>query len=807
MNLWFDVKYAWRLMFKTPGHSLLCIVVVALSVGLAMWSYELAYSQAFKPIGFPGSDRWYSLQVAANATATPKPNLDAYTYQEILKRSRTVNFLGAFSSESAVLSEGQASTSLRAAAISPELLAAMQIAPQMGRLFGAADSSPGAAQVVILAFDTWQSYFAADPAVVGKTIRIDGQPVQIVGVMPDDKNFYTFQDFEIWRPLQLKNLAQPRDSAMTLSAIVVLDKDQDADAVMNEAKPAVDEVNRNYPQLFDSGRHVALIPGHRMSSHQLMEMVATVGFTAVAVLLLGCTNISLIFFARQLERSRELALRTALGSSRSRLLRQCLLETALVVLVGMLGGVGLAVMGLHWAHGLGAFASRIQAEGRALNVPVLRVGDLLAAAIAATVIWLLSTLIPAWRIAKQDAALVLAGSRGSVAVNGGSKSAGALVGLQVVISCLVLVICGSIVLAARAELNKPAGLNTAQVMLSTYPTVFAARYSEATERLRYWDELTAEIKARMSDAEVAYSNAVPSRPRSTPVAIELQEGLTHQGTLTMPLAAVSDNYFHLLGVSLRSGRLFDSTDNSSSQSVVIVDENAAKRYWPDENALGQRIQLNPPENAEWLTVVGIVSAVRRPYDRERGVVYQPLRQALPGEFHVLVKLPTAATNSRAALQAAAFAVDRDLPLHNLQMLAESLEALNLMASSLVPSFSAIATITLFLAATGLFGLISRSVAARTQEVGVRRALGSTQWQVTAVFLRQGALYASVGVVGVCLGIIVATLISASIPNILTHVLPVTFGVLVLMALVIFVASYLPTRRAVALEPGDALHYE
>jgi predicted lysophospholipase L1 biosynthesis ABC-type transport system permease subunit len=218
--------------------------------------------------------------------------------------------------------------------------------------------------------------------------------------------------------------------------------------------------------------------------------------------------------------------------------------------------------------------------------------------------------------------------------------------------------------------------------------------------------------------------------------------------------------------------------------------------------------LNPAQNGPWLTIVGVVSAVEgRPYGTDTGALYQPLRQALPPEFLLLIKLPNPKADSRAALRAAAFAVDRDLPLHNLQMFDDYLAALNQSYSSIIPAFILVAIMTALLAASGLFGLISRSVAQRTQEVGIRRALGASLRQATSMFLRQGAVYLSVAVVGVGLGIIVANLLSARISNVLDHVFLVTFGAIALMAIVILTATYLPSRRAVALEPGDALRYE
>ena len=805
MNLWLDLKYAWRLLLKTPGHSLLCVVVVSLSVGLAMWSYSLAYAMRFKQLPFPGTERWYSVQLAANATATARASVDLYTYQELLARTRSVSHLGAFAADSAVLSEGQASTSLRAALFSPRLLAAMQVPPQLGRLFNESDAQPGAAPVVILSHDTWQNYFAGDPAIVGKRVRIDAQPMQVIGVMP--KSFFAFHDSAVWFPLRLPHLARPGDSTTTVSPLVYLEKHQTVEALLEEMKPAVQDVNRRYPQLFNASRRVALYPAHLMTTHQNLQIVSMVVFIALLVLLLGCVNISMIFLARLLERTRELALRTALGATRTRLLRQCLLETAYVVMLGLVTGYGLASMGVRWMQSVDAFGARIQATGRSPNLPVLRPIDFLVAVIAAALIWLLSTVIPAWRVSRQDASVVLAGGGKGVAGPANARSAALLVGVQVTISSIVMVICVNLILAVKEENQKPSGLQPAGVMISTYPTLLDARYATPGDRLRYWDELTGSIKGRIAGVRLAYTTAVPSRPSTVPVAFEHGEGGAKQEPLTVPLVAVSENYFHLLGLRLRSGRLFDSTDNTDSLNVAVVDENTVKRYWPGQNPLGKRIRIDPTENGPWLTVVGVVSNVTRPYRRELGVVYRPLRQAAPKSFHLLVKPANTAGNTAAELRAAAFAVDRELPLHNLQMLEDYLAAVNLNTTAMVPAFTTITGITLILAATGLFGLISRSVARRTQEVGVRRALGGTQWQVTAVFLRQGALYMTIAVAGGCLGVMVTSLFTRSIPNILNRAVPATVGVFALMALVIFAASYLPTRRAVTLEPGDALRYE
>lgn len=808
MNVLFDLKYAWRLIRKSWGYSLMCTSVVALSVGLAVWVSAVGYSQLLKPLGFPGSERWYSVQIVAEAAGTARPRVDAYTWQKLLAHDRSAEHLGAFADVAVVLSEGQATTSLRGTAISPRLLAAMRVQPLLGRTFEETDGQPGAAPVAVISFDTWQHYFAGDPGVVGRTARVDAAPVQIIGVMPAD--FLAFDDYEIWLPLHIPPLARPQDSTMTVFPLIVPRENQSLDAILREMKTAVDEVNRDHPRLFNPARHVALIPAARMFTHTMTPILAMLGLMGAAVLLLGCVNISMVFLARLLERSRELALRTALGASRSRLMRQCLAETALIVLAGLGAGYGLAALGIEWTHGISSFGSRILASGRSTNLPTLRPMDFVIAVIAAIVVWLLSTLIPAWRIASQDAGAVLAGSGKGAAVRGSNRSVGLLVGLQMVISCLVLVTCGNVVLAIDKEVSKPAGLNTAGVLFSTYPTTFDGRFSDGARRLRYWEELAATIESRVPGAKVAITTAAPTRPVRVAASIETRQGADDQGALTLPVTVVSDSYFDLLGVQRRSGRLFDSTDNSGSLRVAIVDEKMAARYWPDQEVLGKRVQLNGAADGAWLTIVGVVSNVRgAPYrtDADIGTIYQPLRQALPPAFHVLVKLPDTATDRRPALRAAAFAVDRDLPLHNLQLLDDYRAAVSLSYPALVRVFITVALITALLAASGLFGLISRSVAQRTQEVGIRRALGATAWRATSMFLRQGALYLTVALVGLGLGIMVMPSLSKVFPNILDLVIPVTTGVTLLMAAVIFTASYLPTRRALVLEPGDALRYD
>ncbi len=809
MNLWFDLKYAWRLLLKSPLHSVLCIGVVTLSVGLAILIYACAYGAWLKPLDIPGSQRWFVIHAAKDATTVPTVHtLDAYTYQELLKRNRTVKHLGAVSMRPGVLSEGQVSVNLRTYAISPSLLAAAQVAPYLGRVFADAEAHPDSAAVAILSFEAWANYFASDPAIVGKHARINGKPTQIVGVLP--KGFSLGMWADLWLPLEKVNLT-PAAEAMPVEPFISLEPTQTRAAVLQEMNASVDLLNQAYPERYTPGRHITVHPAHRAMTDVGNVMIVLLSIMTLGVALLGSMNIGMIFFARLMERSRELALRNALGASRWRLLCQCLLESSVVVLLGLVLGVTFGALGVSWLHNGFTLLSKDNAYVNAAEF-VMRGQHVVVAVMAAIGIWLLSTLVPAWRIAQQDAAQVLAGSGKGMSNRGRAKGASFLVGLQVMISCLVVVVCSNAVLSEREGIKKPKGFTMTQIVVSAQPTTFNAAYAESVKRLQYFDALTASTKMQLKGAEVGFSTAVPTSDTfAVPMAVETQDARAVRDVPVLRLLCVSANYFKILGISLRRGRWFDSTDNDAALNVAIVDEQLAQRYWPNQDPLGKRIQLNPADNGPWLTVVGIASHVGNSglgsfADR----VYRPLRQSVPNAFVVIAKLPNPLrpqdADTHAALKAAAFAVDRDLPLNGVQSLRQLFEDRESRGPRDV--YAVIAIVTAFLAATGLFGLISRSVELRTQEVGVRRALGATQWQVTALFLRQGVVHLAVGVVlGGGLGIIASSSLSSLYPDMLNHVVLVTLCVLFGVPAVIFAASYLPTRRAVALEPGDALRYE
>ena len=808
MNIWFDLKYTWRVLTKARGYAFLCAAVVALSVGLVTFVYSLAYGAWLKPLDIPGSQRWYVVHAAPNAVAIPQVHsLDAYTYQEILKSNRTVKHLGAVSIRSGVLSEDQASVSLRTYAVSPSLLAATHVAPQLGRIFTDAESYAEGAAVAILGFDAWRTYFASDPNVVGKQTRINGKTVQVVGVMP--RGFSLGMLADLWLPLERTVITADTKTATAVEPFIALEPGQTEDAALREMKAAVDRVNQEYSQRFSAQRHVVLAHAHRAFTETGKALPAMLALLAVAVALLGSVNIGMMLFARLMERARELALRNSLGASRGRLLRQCLLESSVVVLVGLVLGIALAYFGTSWAQG---FFERVTVGQPYVNSAefTMHAHHLVIAIVAAVIIWLSSTLIPAWRITRQDAAMVLAGSK-AAGSRGSSRSATILVGLQIMISCMVLVTSSNAVLVLYSMENTPSGFDTQRIVVSSVPTTFDTAHASAAQRSQYFDALATEIAGKIRGAEVGFAAEVPGMDSSTArVAIEARD----EDVRNIPparLASVSENYFQMMGISLRSGRWFDSTDNDTALDVAVLDENFARRNWPGQDPIGRRLRLNPAENGPWLTVVGVVSHVGLGTDQQsfRGKIYRPLRQSPPSEFVVIAKLPPesspGAAGTRAALAAAAFAVDRDLPLNRVQAMDTFFEERN---GGLTAIFGVIAAVTVFLAATGLFGLISRSVVLRTREVGVRRAVGSSQWQVTALFLRQGLVHLVVGVVlGGFLGIVATTRLGSVWPGILNNVVVVGLAVFVILAVVILTASYLPTRRAVVMEPGDALRYE
>jgi putative ABC transport system permease protein len=806
MSLGFDVKYTLRLLTKSWGYTLLCVGVVGLSMGLVLWTYSLVYGLGLQPLKYPDSDRWYNVQMASDVTEDAEPAIDAYTYQQLLRGTDGMKRVGAYSPYTAVLSEAQANVTLRAAAVDASLLAATRETPLMGRLFQAADQLPGAAPAAILSFRTWANAFASDPNIIGREARIDGKPLRIVGVMRQD--FYLFRDFEIWLPLQPTNLLRPADSSAVVSPFLLFDEGQGTEATTQALQRVVSQINKEFPDRYAAGRHIELIPARLQATHQMLEIIGVIGALTMAILLLGCMNISLVFLARFLERSREFALRVALGASRSRLMVQCLAETALIVVAGVIVGFALANLGVAWARGIDETTSMVMASGRSPNLPTLQASAFVVAVLGSAAVWLLSTLLPAWRVSRQDAAVTLGGTGKGSSLRGSSRVLSILVGLQVLIASIVLVICGNLVVSIGTEGNKPTGVDSSRTIVSTRATEFDARFVDAAARQRYWDDLGAAVSRALPGSQTAIATDLPTMATPMPVALEGVTARAQDGEFKLPMAAVSENYAALLGIKIVAGRWFDNTDGEGGLRAAVLDEKTAQRYWPGQNPLGKRVQLDPAKQGPWLTVIGVASAVGQlPFKPEVGMIYQSLRQASPSAFQVMVKVPADPATARAALRTAAFEVDRTLVLQNLQVLDDYLGAVISQVKAIVPVFAVIAVLTAALAASGVFGLITRSVAQRTQEVGIRRALGATRMQATWIFLRGGAGYILTSLAGIVLGVAASAAMGSIFTSILEHAPAVAVGVFCLTAVVIASASYLPTLKVMALEPGDALRHD
>lgn len=806
-GLWFELKYAARLLRKTASNSLLSALVVALSVGLALFVFVMDYAIAFKPLPFENADKWASIQVAQKKSENSRARVDEFTYQEMLKRGGRLDHIGAFGGREAVLSEGEESETLRAAVISPGLLREMKVQPEAGRLFDDSDAQQASVQSAIISHDAWVTYFSSDKSIIGKSVRIDATPVRIIGIMP--KGFFAFQDYQLWFPYAPRNLVSPDGNGLELSPFVKLKPGQSIDDVRTEVAGIVASLNKAYPQAYNAEREGDAVPAYRIYSHANMPVIFVSGIIALAVLILGAINIGMIFYARMLERSKELALRSALGASKARLLRQCLIESVVVIAIGFCFGIVFAMIGVDWGQSIREFPARILATGLSMDYPELRAMDVLIAMLAACAIWLGSTLLPAWYVLKQDPAKVIAGSGKGVSTSQKrSRSATILVALQVMISSALLFISLSLVFAIANEASKPKGLLVDGIYVSTEPTAFGASYQTATQKNNYFQQLNAAISSGIPNAQAGFATALPSRPGETAFFVENQ-GMSESGAVPqVPSTEVSDGYFAMLGIKPKSGRLFDSTDTETSTPAAVIDEVIASRYWPNQDPLGKRIRLGADSNARWVTVVGVVSHVAgQPYSGDPGLVYLAIRQTAPSSFYVIAKAPQASSTVPKQIRMAAFSVDRDLPLHNLQRFDEVLEALDIGYASIVPVFSVIVGITILLAASGLFGLISRSVAQRTQEVGIRRALGSTKSTIMRLFMRQSILHLVIAFIGGAIGVAMTSMMTAVIPNALASVVVVVLGVASIMFLVVFSASYFPSRRAVNLEPSEALRYE
>lgn len=816
-SLWFDLRYTVRLLARSPGFAALCVLVIALALGLAITIYVLVGNQGLKPLPLPAGERYAAIHIYSKEfkQTMPGDRFGAHLYQSLLKRSQSFELLGAGGIHGNVtLSDGDISEAPYGLAISPELLLATGVVPLLGRNLIVGDALPGADPVAVIGHSLWQSYYGGRRDIIGHGSRIDGELTTIVGVLPQGYSYPL--DHHLWKPLRLPANSLPGSEEYHLTPIGILKPGVTQEQASAELKVIMGELGVEFPEAYSHLSAVAVNFIHAATGDDWSTMVAIMLAAAFIILLLACLNVGNLLLVRANERTQELVIRSALGGSRGRIIQQVLLESLLICLLG--GGLGI------WLGAYGAAFVRYQTEvviGSAYLpfwMSFEMTGDIiLFSALSTLMIWLIAGGIPAWRASQLELNTTLSSGGKGVASKGNGKVARALVASEVVCSFFLLVLSGAFVSAVYLSNQSDFGVSTENRIIGTVVPRDAG-YTDEAVMLQYYQKLRQELLDQPAISNAVFTGTLPgmggARSAYALADRDLKAGGEYPNQIVI---SIGIDYFQAVDVSLLAGRHFDRGDSEGTLPVAIIEQAFADKIWPGESALGKRILLNPEAEhrnvrKEWVTVVGVVDHIdqRQKIQFYRGLtsLYRPAAQRTGGWAYFVIESTESLALLKRTVQTAAARIDRDVPVHRIQPMEESLVLNTRILKTLSELFVAVAMIALVLAGTGIYGVVSRTVLLRTREMGIRRALGFTDRDTIALFLRQGAVYLLIGMVfGGGSALLAANLLTSEFPDLLDSIFSIVIIITVMMTVLVLGACYLPARKMVAIEPAVALHYE
>jgi len=800
-----DLRYAWRMLRQSPSFTVVAVLTLALGIGANTAMFSVINSVLFNALPFRDSSR---VMILWKTMANGNPNaFSTPAFLEMREQGDFLAHLGAFSGVGKNLGGKELPERIAGGKVNYDLLPVLGVQPILGRMFSLDEDRPGAGAVVILSHALWSTRFASRQDVLGQTVDLDGSPYTVVGVMPP--GFHVFADNELfWIPLQLEsaNAQATARNVHWLFAFTTLPQGSSQKQVQAGLDAIAARLKAQDPT--GEGGFGATLQSVSDVVNGAVKPVLLLLMGAVAfILLIACSNVANLLLSRSNTRQREISIRSALGASRSRMIRQLLTESVLLALLGGCFGVALAEIAirlLRLAH-----PSSIPAS----NAIAIDPNVLAYTAILCGVVGVLFGLAPAWEASKANVSETLKEcSRGS---SGGlGRHRAVLVVMETALASMLLIGAGlslrSLWHAEMVSLGfNPEGELTFRIAA---PAQFSEQriplfYQEVLDRLRSLPGVQSAVLAR----NLPMSGTDPSMP----ITIEGTPPPPSEIPIVARLRAVGPGYFSGLQTSLLGGREFTEHETAASPRVVVVSESLAKLYWPNENALGKRLKPGMP-GGDWCEVIGVAADVHH-WAADVNIeptAYYPYTQVPPAFLPLLEGNMSIAVRSQnsagllSSIRAALAEVDKTVPMYDVKSMEEMVEesgSLRRLNMWLIGTFAALA---LTLAAVGIYGVIAYAVSQRTREIGIRIALGAQRRDVLRLILGQGAKLALAGVIA---GLVGAVMLSQLMSSLLFGVSPrdlATFSVVPWMVLaLVLIGCYIPARRATAVDPVVALRYE
>jgi predicted permease len=805
-----DFRYALRMLGKSRGFTAVAVLTLAIGIGANTAIFSVVYAVLLKPLPYPHPDQLVVLS-EANPSAGIRVAFNSYQdFREFRDQNDVFSHIGGTTGHDLTLTGHGDPFQVDTAGVTPDLLATMGVKPLAGRTFLPEDGKQGAAPVVILSENLWRDRFGADAHAIGTTVNLDMRAFTIVGILPADFRFPFFTSEQIWIPVQQDPLFGPwmrNPELRFLDATARLKPGVSMAQAQAEMEAISARLVKQFPAQ-DKGWSAHLAPlQDELVGNAKTPLLVLLGWVGL-VLLIACANVSNLLLARATSRAREMAVRIALGAGRLRIVRQLLAESAVLGLLGGIAGVLLAYGGVR---ALNSLIPKNLTQLGAIGVDAWVLTFALALSVLASLIF---GLAPALSAADSGLTSTLKENTSRAGEGGGRRLArGALAVAEIALATVVLVAAG---LLGRSFLTltsvnpgfDPSHVVKAEVDLPRF------EYPKPAQWTAFSDELLRRLQAQPGMRDTAVGIPLPlahAQVVTLPFAIPGGPPAPPGTTRTADYVAASPGYLRVMEIPLLRGRWFDERDRPSAPNVTAISEAFAQRYFPNEDPLGKQLSFAfPPSNGIPREIVGIVGDVRNVSlgKAPAPMMYVPFAQAPFWGAEVAVRSDLGVGTIAKTIRRQVGAIDKNLPVTGVEAMDTAIDATLAQPrfrAWLVGSFGAMA---LILAAAGIFGVISYSVACRTHEIGIRMALGATPANVLRQILGESARFVVAGLVVGVAAALGAVRLLASLLFAVRPADPLTyFGVAIVLASVALLACYLPARRAMRVDPMVALRHE
>ncbi|MFL6428642.1 MAG: ADOP family duplicated permease [Acidobacteriaceae bacterium] len=808
-SIWADVRFALHQLRKSPGFAITAILTLALGVGATTAIFSVVKAVLLAPLPYKDANRIVAVWTANNAR-DGEPHPSSAADFAAWKRSGIFEDLApSYDVQRTLTGQGEPQL-LIGYAVSANYLRILGVQPQLGRLYNDKEDRPGGPQVALLSNHLWRTTFHADPAIVGKPITLDGSRFTVLGIMPPRFDYPS--TVQVWTPAALAPSALESYDQRWIRILGRLKSGVSLDETQKAVNAVEAQVAASHPDT-DSGNRVVLKPLREQLAGDIRKPLWLLMAAVILVLLIACANTAGLALARDAERQKEIAVRLALGATRLRLLRQFVTESLVLAAIGGAVGITLAYAGTHFL--LTLFPNDVAN----LSIPhVTRIpmdGGVLLFACAITLLTaVLSGIAPLLRAmrARPDSAMN-ENTRGSTASRHSNRSRNAVVVSEIALSLILLTAAALVVASFERTVNSDLGFQSDH-LLSLEVFLPANRYpgTDQTKRRVFVEEVTRKLNALPG---VKSSGATDFLPLSGFWGITnfLLRGQVLPKPGQEPEAdsrIITPGYLPTMGIPLLRGRNFTADDRAGSQQVAMVNQTFANHFLKGKDPIGQELNLGSVDKPDWWRIVGVVGDVKA-FGQDQPThndIYRPFGQDPFPLVAFTIRTQTDPDAMTKAAEQALWSVDPDLPVFkaiSMDVLADQSRAVRRASSVLVSAFALLA---LVLACIGIYGVMAYAVTQRTQEIGVRMALGARRGDVLRLIMGLGLRLTLIGVLFGLIGSIVSTRLLASLLFEISAGSPLAFFLpATLLMAVTALAAYLPARRAASIDPMRALRAE